>query len=341
MAGDHPDDDERRRVPHAAADTPIDRADAKYQAKESEVSAKVESGRLSPADAVYELRRFDNAELAAPDIAAEAERARAAKDEANRAVIEENTRTLMDQARAMHETSPRLEQRGLSPIETIAHRASQRDDSQPGYFTTALNQQRDDDDPSGSLRRATMAEAAAYERDQAILHERIDQAADPWQQRTLQLRKDIQTADFIADTSARAADQADILSGTEGSAAAMPFRERAAEYHEQANELREEYRQRTDHYYSEGGENEARVVRYRQTMSQAAPYDAPSAANLAGNEPAVSGPVASDSSIYNRELSDLQQSRLDKLEADYASSQQEITGRQAEGARRSSSGAEM
>lgn len=119
-------------------------------------------------------------------------------------------------------------------------------------------------DPYGSLARSAMAEYGAFLRDRESLDRQIAKAEDPKERETLELRKRIEAADYMAITSERIAQQSYIIQGKpilrdqdrdptkslDEQLAERPDvnkeyhrqQERAAAFRKEAQELRAQYR---------------------------------------------------------------------------------------------------
>lgn len=98
-------------------------------------------------------------------------------------------------------------------------------------------------DPYASLARSAMAEYGAFLRDRENLERQIARTGDPVERRRLELRKEIEAADYMAITSERIAGQSEIIVGKMNSPEAVRQRERAKSFQEQAKTLRQEYRE--------------------------------------------------------------------------------------------------
>lgn len=109
-------------------------------------------------------------------------------------------------------------------------------------YRVALGENYDVRDPYGSLARAAMAEYASLIRERRELAERIAETADPEQRRALELRRDIEAADYMAITSRRIAGQSEVITGRRSSEEAVRFRHQAADYEERGRELCQQYR---------------------------------------------------------------------------------------------------
>jgi ATP-dependent exoDNAse (exonuclease V) alpha subunit len=112
-------------------------------------------------------------------------------------------------------------------------------------YRMALGQHYDMKDPYGSLSRAAMSEYGAFIRDRENLNQQIAGEKDAEARKVLELRRDIEAADYMATTDRRIASQSEVISGRRNSEEAIRHRERAAEFEAQSKEMRQEYRDRT------------------------------------------------------------------------------------------------
>ncbi len=114
----------------------------------------------------------------------------------------------------------------------------------PNYrYGEALGQHYDIRDPYGSLARASMAEYGSFLRDRGSIEHQIAQAKDPATRKSLELRRDIEAAEYMAITSDRIAVQSEIIVGRRNTDEAMKQRERAIAFRKEAQGLREQYRE--------------------------------------------------------------------------------------------------
>ena len=97
-------------------------------------------------------------------------------------------------------------------------------------------------DPYGSLARAAMAEYAAFIREREKLQQEIAKEQDPQARHGLELRRDIEAADYMAITSRRIAGQSEVIAGRRDTEEAVRFRDRATGYEAESKGLRQQYR---------------------------------------------------------------------------------------------------
>jgi len=111
-------------------------------------------------------------------------------------------------------------------------------------YAQALGQHYDARDPYGSLARSSMAEYGVFMRDRENLNRQIAQTKDPAAREMLEMRKEIEGADYMALTSRRIAVQSELITGKLDGPEAQRQRERADVYQQQSKELREQLRAR-------------------------------------------------------------------------------------------------
>ena len=97
--------------------------------------------------------------------------------------------------------------------------------------------------PYESLARSAMAEYGAFLQDRENLDRKIAQTEDPAKRRRLEMRKEIESLEYMSVTSNRIASQSEIIVGKMNAPEAIKERERAKAYQDQASALRKEYRQ--------------------------------------------------------------------------------------------------
>ena len=121
-------------------------------------------------------------------------------------------------------------------------------------YGQALAQHYDIKDPYGSLARSSMAEYGAFLRDRENLDRQIAQAKDSETRQTLELRKRIESAEYMAITSNRIANQSEIIVGRRDTEEAVKQRARAAEFLKEAQELRQQFRELQESRFLAKGE---------------------------------------------------------------------------------------
>ena len=110
-------------------------------------------------------------------------------------------------------------------------------------YGQALGQHYSVRDPYESLARSAMAEYGAFLRDRENLDRQIARTTNPNERQKLELRKEIEAAEYMALTSERIAGQSEIIVGKMNSPEAINQRSRAKAFQEQAQVLRKEYRE--------------------------------------------------------------------------------------------------
>ena len=98
-------------------------------------------------------------------------------------------------------------------------------------------------DPYETLARSAMAEYGAFLQDRENLDRQIARTEDPAERRRLEMRKEIESLEYMSVTSNRIASQSEIIVGKMNSPEAIKERERAKAFQERATALRKEYRQ--------------------------------------------------------------------------------------------------
>jgi hypothetical protein len=109
-------------------------------------------------------------------------------------------------------------------------------------YGQALAQEYDMRDPYGSMARAAMAEYGAFSKQQQSLDMQIANETDPDTRRALEMRKEIETCEYIAITDRRIARMDETLAGRETDYVKQ-HRDRADGMDERTQALREEYRE--------------------------------------------------------------------------------------------------
>lgn len=193
-------------------------------------------------------------------------------------------------------------------------------------YRVALGENYDMRDPYGSLARAAMSEYAAFIRDREKLDGQIAKTDDPHERKALELRKEIEGADYMAITSRRIAGQSEAIAGHRNTEEAVKFRERASEYEDRSKDLREQFRQHhekreawAEGQYEPAADNdtqtldddkgtrhEAEATRRDERKSD---YDA---ASRESTTPAKK-PSREEEAFANVEMTDAKRERLSKL----------------------------
>jgi hypothetical protein len=107
-------------------------------------------------------------------------------------------------------------------------------------YSVALGKCYDMKDPYSSLAEAAMAEGAAFKAEQENLRKQAAAEQDAEKRHEIELRRKIESHEYMATTSERLAGISATIAGREDAPQAVLDRERAAAYGEQATQLREE-----------------------------------------------------------------------------------------------------
>lgn len=143
-------------------------------------------------------------------------------------------KTQQDQAKPQREEQEKRESRPQQTVEPI------RDAS--ARYAQALGMNYNVLDPYASLTRAATAEHAAFRADRDRLDKLISQAAEPATRKALELRKDIEKAEYVALTSDRIARQSFVITGNKAAGSESDkFTKQAEHNRERAAELRQHW----------------------------------------------------------------------------------------------------
>ena len=188
------------------------------------------------------------------------------EEEQRRTQFKEQAERQVEQAREMERQQARLDayKAGIARMAEEARRYEERQRraqeearakegairNAGSRYGQALAQHYDIKDPYGSLARSAMAEYGAFLRDREALDRQIAQAKDPKTRETLELRKKIEAAEYMAITSRRIASQSAIISGKLNpktrkleSEESIKETERAEKFEKEARELRQQFRE--------------------------------------------------------------------------------------------------
>lgn len=141
-----------------------------------------------------------------------------------------------EEARRQEETRRKQEEKTARVQEGAIANAHNR-------YGQALAQRYDVRDPYGSLARSAMAEYGTFLRERENLDRQIAKTSNPVEQQKLELRKQIEAAEYMAITSERIATQSEVIVGRRNSPEAVKQRERAVAFQKEAQELRREFRE--------------------------------------------------------------------------------------------------
>lgn len=181
------------------------------------------------------------------------------QEEHQREEFKKQADRLAEQAREMQEQERRLDAY-KAEMARLAEHASQNEERQRraqedarakegavrnahSRYGQALAQHYDIKDPYGSLARSSMAEYGAFLRDRENLDRQIAQAKDPETRQALELRKRIESAEYMAITSNRIANQSEIIVGRRNTDEAVEQRKRVTAFLKEAQDLRQEFRE--------------------------------------------------------------------------------------------------
>lgn len=191
-------------------------------------------------------------------------------------------------------------------------------------YGQALAQHYDVKDPYGSLARSAMAEYGSFLRDRENLDKQIAKAEDPKERETLELRKRIEAADYMAITSERIAQQSYIIQGKpiiqdkdrdpskslDEQLAERPDvnkeyhrqKERAAEFRKEAQELRAQYRDlQAERFRDREDDTRAPGAARREPEPEAARETARRPEPVQDKEPGAGAPVKAEKAAQERE----------------------------------------
>jgi hypothetical protein len=191
-------------------------------------------------------QRADNEKMVADNAAWQHQKQREERGQEVSDLAAEHRDKLIEQAKVMGELHTRFEAHGQNPLDEVEKKVLERAGGRDGsdrFFHDALAQQRDGGDPYGTLKRTAMSEHAAFEESQAQWDARIKNAESVDQRHSLEQRKDIEASDYLASTSHRIADQAEMIAGPYDHDA-VAFRERAAAFHNEGKSIQDNFRSR-------------------------------------------------------------------------------------------------
>jgi hypothetical protein len=228
-----------------------------------EQAAKAETERqqkLTEYDKRVEQLAWDNAQRAAAQ-ADEMRREYARQQELHRkAEFEKYNLELGNQAKQTNQQ-----------LKSAAERAIEKQQA-AGYFReagmrygAALATHYDMADPYGSLAKAAMSEYAAFIKEREAYSKQIAEETDPAKRQSLELRKRIEGADYLALTGERIAKQSELITGRLNSEEAVKERAKVAYWQSQSKEARQQLRE------LERGQSQEKEAT-RQQKDQDRPY---------------------------------------------------------------------
>lgn len=268
-----------------AEETPVADASGRQQASpvlESENLGRTGVDRVRR-EAIYQLGKAENEKLVVEKAADAEAKSREQSAQITKAAARENAQALVQQAHEMRSVRSRFETLDEKPLDLLEQKKLERD-VRPGteqgdsYFQKALGDQRGED-PFETLERAATSAHAAFNRDQKVFEERIASERNADARHSLEQRKDIHAANYLAATSHRIADHIEVLTGSANTEDGLKFRTRAEDYEAQSQKLQDRFRQRTGRTVvtdeqTVTRENEA-AVRVRDSSSGNTRADAP------------------------------------------------------------------
>jgi hypothetical protein len=223
-------------------------ADRQKQTQDAEQARQTQAAK-DEADRQQQLRDADNkrteefARQNAEHVAAQAEDMRQAQQRQDAQTAERarlDAAYQAEQNRIAQEDKRRQEAERQAKLEEQAREGPIREAG--ARYGQALGQHYDMRDPYASLAKAAMAEYAAFRRDREAYDRQIAKTADPLERQTLDLRKRIEGAEYLAMTGDRIAVQSEIITGRLNSDEAKIQRARATDYRVQAQDLRQQLR---------------------------------------------------------------------------------------------------
>jgi len=209
-------DDEKARKDQA------DKADAERQQKLADYNKRVE-----------ELA-WENAQRQAAQ-AEEMRREYARQEELNRKA--EFDKHNLEQAQQAKEIKQRLKEANARAIEQQQAQGYIREAGM--RYGAALAAHYDINDPYGSLAKAAMSEYAAFLKEREAYTKQIAEEADPIKRQSLELRKRIEGAEYLAITGERIAKQSELITGRLNSDEAQKERAKVAYWQVQSKEARQ------------------------------------------------------------------------------------------------------
>jgi hypothetical protein len=220
---------------------------------------------------LQEPLREDNARMVEERLAHQAREEQEKSDEHIREMAQDNVRVLSNQIADLKNINARFEATGQKPFAEKSEFQAEPDrfSHERGRFETALSQMANSvgkPDPYGTNSRATLAEYAAFEKEQKDLDARIASAPSPAAARELYAIKKIRGMDYVAFTSQRIADQSAVIHG-EGDTMTETYRQRAKEMKAGSDKAREQY-QRAHGRKVEEAENQASYGRSLESAEQ-------------------------------------------------------------------------
>jgi len=189
--------------------------------------------------AEYNKRVEELARANAERLAAQAEEMRqeyARQQELNRKA--ELDKYNLEQAQQANLTKQKLKEANARAIEDQQAQGHIREAGM--RYGAALAANYDMNDPYGSLAKSAMAEYAAFLKERESYTKQIAEENDPTKRQSLELRKRIEGAEYLAITGERIAKQSELITGRLNSQEAQKEREKVAFWKEQSKEARQQ-----------------------------------------------------------------------------------------------------
>jgi hypothetical protein len=227
-----PIEDDRRSIDAATGGRPRTQAPREEQGRQAR-AGEDERQRQQPGARTEAQRLETLARENADQQVRQADDLRAQRSRLDR--FEADRKRQAEQARQEEERKRESQARGKA-AEGEIHDAGDR-------YRMALGQHYDARDPYGSLSRAAMGEYGAFIRDREQLTQEIAREKDPEARKALELRRDIEGADYMTITDRRIASQSEVSTGRRDNETSMRHRERAAEFEAQSQEGRQKLRE--------------------------------------------------------------------------------------------------
>lgn len=290
--------------------TPLDEAEQALERDARAVGELLAQGRITPRDAVWRLRNFENArhsEMIASEQAqqrhgdkdgdnfvaqvlgkvdvgqsVEDETIDVADDDQRAELIDENAKKLIEQSKILDSQRDRLEALGRDPVKAALEQASRRPAKEAAdahiedageRFERAHDDAFNERDPMRSLARIAMAERNAYLERQEDIIRAADTEKDANRRQAFEDERDILEAEHIALTSRRISTNAAMIWGTENAYDAKVYGARADHFEERAEGLRHSYRQKYSNEQEFGTAQREETTRETSDAERQASYD--------------------------------------------------------------------
>jgi hypothetical protein len=188
--------------------------------------------------------RADNEELVANNAAALSEERLAERHDEVFSETAETTAKQVDQVAELRDVRNRFDSLGQSPVDLVEERYLERHGGKPNPNDPYLKALQDDaGDPYETLRRAAIADDAAFTANYERYSERIENAETPDARRSLEQQQRVYAEDHLAEVDHRIADVEEITTGSRDSG--EEWREQARAHEEEAKKTQDSYRLRT------------------------------------------------------------------------------------------------